>query len=162
MESKIEILLEGIDEGILDQLRAAVGLAPREGTFSKREWEEIASNYRSALGTFVESPGIRNKSAALQKLLEIIIKQDPGLASKARDVRDNMLAAGRAFAAGKTKEEKLKNLQKVKDIVDEMEKEARSVYRRAQAVQRSPIGDDIEKIAEMITDELEINNGLAI
>lgn len=140
---------EAMSEGLFDKLKAKVGLGgddPFE-IIPKDQWESLAKHNRQLVEMLANTPGVRDA------------------ADLATDVLDQLSGAG-SMEARKTQQQ-IRQAVRNKDksalirIIQGLQKEADRI-RSVRTGIRKEVGESVEKIAQIISEDISENNGFIL
>lgn len=145
-----ELIQEAVDEGIFDKLRGAVGLKPRDDfkAIPKDQWAALLKDSRQLVDMLANTPGVRDAADLVTDVLEQLVERGSQEAKKLQ--QDIKMAL------------KKKDKQALVNVIRSVQKEAdkiRSV--RGQRMKRT-MGDDVQRISEVVAEDIRCNNGLIL
>jgi hypothetical protein len=146
-----DLIQEAVDEGLMDKLRGAVGLKPKEEfkVIPKEQWVALMKDSRQLVDMLANTPGVRDAADLVTDVLEQLAERGSKEAKK--------LQQGIKMALKK------KDKQALVNVIRGMQKEADKIRTvRGQRLKgvRGNIGDDIQRIASVISEDIRDNNGL--
>lgn len=150
-EELFDLLQEAVEEGLMDTLRGAVGLKPKEDSkfkiIPKEQWEELLKHNRRTVEMLANTPGPQDAASIITEILKELVEAGSMEARKAQQ----------QIRLAVKKKDKIALMNVIRGI--QQEADAIRTVRTGVRLRRE---DSPKDIAELLSEDVHVNNGLLL
>jgi hypothetical protein len=145
-----------LDEGIIDWAKEKLGVDVAKGALSKDQWNKLWDNNEKVVNTFANTISMNDK---VNYFVDVVLPQIEGA---------DMMQLKLKNLVRKAHQLKKQNNPEFSGVLKELIKIVSDAHAMANNIQSvrgqrgRSIGDDIEKIAEKLSEDINTNNGIIL